>query len=306
MQGEPGGELTIAVIFPSQPAQVAPQNLPQATNSVRIRVLTLNPSDPPTLFWETVIARGTTDEPVEATKSDVPVGWYLVQAFGYASNDGTGQVIAEAETHAEVTAGQTTQVTLITQALIVRVEIQPSALELELQSAVTITASGYDADGNVILGASFDWDLSVADVVQLSDTGVLTALAVGQCTITATETGTGIAGTCAVNVFRRHTAYVLVVPDTYMLHPPTESTVQLAATAYDEDDEVIPYATVTWSSNAETVATVNNEGLVTAVATGSGIHRATITADAGEGIPGTADIAVVPVGGMDIIVRDAD
>lgn len=63
--------------------------------------------------------------------------------------------------------------------------------------------------------------------------------------------------------------------------------VQLTATALDKKNKVVPGVTFSWSSNAPAIATVNNSGLVTAVATGT----ATISAT-GNGKTGTASITV--------------
>lgn len=67
-----------------------------------------------------------------------------------------------------------------------------------------------------------------------------------------------------------------------------DSTVQLSATYDKAEGDADP--TLTWSSNAEGVATVASDGKVTAVAEGI----ATITVTAGEGITATCNITVAP------------
>ena len=66
------------------------------------------------------------------------------------------------------------------------------------------------------------------------------------------------------------------------------TTVQLSAEVRDQNDRVMAGATVTWTSSANSVATVDASGLVTGVAVGA----ATITASAGSG-QGTAEITVM-------------
>ncbi len=61
----------------------------------------------------------------------------------------------------------------------------------------------------------------------------------------------------------------------------------LAATVKDQNDKNISPASVTWSSSADSVATVNSSGVVTAVAVGS----ATVTAASGSAT-GTATVTV--------------
>jgi uncharacterized protein YjdB len=62
---------------------------------------------------------------------------------------------------------------------------------------------------------------------------------------------------------------------------------QLSATVYDEDGEVISDAEVTWISSEESVATVDEDGVVEAVGSGT----ATITAQSGD-ITASAEVTV--------------
>jgi hypothetical protein len=59
-------------------------------------------------------------------------GSYTVKALAYTSTDGTGQIIARAEATAKVLAGQTTVVTLVADALAVRVSVDPQQISLML------------------------------------------------------------------------------------------------------------------------------------------------------------------------------
>src|SRR5207253_4385123 len=67
-------------------------------------------------------------------------------------------------------------------------------------------------------------------------------------------------------------------------------TVQLTATPKDANGTPLSGRVVTWSSNNTAVATVDGNGLVTAIATGT----ATITATS-EGQSGTAFVTVSPI-----------
>ncbi len=83
-------------------------------------------------------------------------------------------------------------------------------------------------------------------------------------------------------------------PTTVTVSPATNeltalgTTVQLSAEVRDQNARVMAAATVTWTSSANSVATVDASGLVTAVGNGT----ATITASAGSG-QGTAEITVM-------------
>ena len=80
---------------------------------------------------------------------------------------------------------------------------------------------------------------------------------------------------------------VTVSPATYELTA-LGATVQLSAEVRDQNNRVMAGATVTWTSSANSVATVDAAGLVTAVGNGT----ATITASAGDA-RGTATVTVV-------------
>ncbi len=83
-------------------------------------------------------------------------------------------------------------------------------------------------------------------------------------------------------------------PTTVTVSPATNeltalgTTVQLSAEVRDQNARVMAAATVTWTSSANSVATVNASGLVRAAGNGT----ATITASAGSG-QGTAEITVM-------------
>lgn len=78
---------------------------------------------------------------------------------------------------------------------------------------------------------------------------------------------------------------VTVSPSSATIAP--DGTQPFTATAYDQNGNVMPDQTFTWTSSDEDVATVDSDGLASGVAGGS----ATITATC-ETVPGTADLTV--------------
>jgi hypothetical protein len=123
-------------------------------------------------------------------------------------------------------------------------------------------------------------------VASVDGSGLVTGVAEGTATITATSLGHS--GIAVVKVRRRPSAPVASVTVT----PATASvavgqTVQLAATPKDASGNALAGRVVTWASSAPAMATVNASGLVTGVAAGA----ATITATS-EGQSGTAPITV--------------
>ena len=162
-----------------------------------------------------------------------------------------------------------------------------NATLVSLGEIVQLTASARDASGNAISGKTFTWSPSDVSVATVDATGLVTAVANGAVTITATTDG--ISGSAAITVTQA-VASVAVTPNSATLVSLGE-TVQLTGSAQDASGNTISGKTFIWSSSGQSVATVSSSGLVTAVVTGS----ATITATT-EGIGGTATILVEQVG----------
>jgi uncharacterized protein YjdB len=122
------------------------------------------------------------------------------------------------------------------------------------------------------------WSSSDETVATVDEKGVVTAEAPGTATITASA-GEGINATCTVTVTTPVTGVTL---DQETLSLTTGSTGTLKATVKPEN---ATNQTVTWSSSDETVATVDEKGVVTAVSAGT----ATITATATNGTESKED-----------------
>jgi len=197
------GEISVTVVFPeqSQPAGPAPQEMPSATNSVRIQVVPSAGSLEPTMP-DLVITRDPDSPQVGGTVRGVPPGDYLVRALAYASFDGTGPVIAQAQAQTQVTAGTTSVVHLFTEALTVLVEVLPPVIVVGVQEQAPLTAICYDSDGNVVAG-DIEWRSDDPTVAAVSADGIVEGLAAGGfCLITATDLISGVQGNCEVTVVR--------------------------------------------------------------------------------------------------------
>ena len=283
------GSVRITVMFPSDTSELAPQRLPYATESVRV---TIGPSEAlvataqvPGWQEQVLLQKPPGGGQVSATTGSVPAGWVNVLAQAFANLQGTGDVIALAQTEVDVPAGGTATAYLVTEALTVVVELNVSTLDLELTQSGILIATAKDADGAVIIGADFVWDSNdqaVATVAALSPSATVTSVADGNCEVTATETITGKSAQCSVTVASRSVHTVeLIPPDCilYVFDGPTEQ--QLTATAYDDLGVFIPYVEFAWESDNPAVATVDSTGLVTA--TGQGLCQVTVTGSTAAG-----------------------
>ena len=169
-------------------------------------------------------------------------------------------------------------------AAVAAVAVDPAATSVAEVETVQLTATPQDSNGNPLTGREVTWASSDGAVATVSATGLVTGVAPGSATITATSEGQS--GTAAVTVTPPvPVATVDVTPSAAEVE--LGSTLQLVATPRDEAGNPLTGRDVTWASSDAAVATVSATGLVTPVATGT----ATITATS-EGQVGTASVTV--------------
>ena len=181
----------------------------------------------------------------------------------------------------------------VTAAPVASVTVTPPTASVVVGQTTTLTAQTLDAGGNPLTGRAITWTSSSAGVATVSPSGVVTGVAAGTATITATSEGKS--GTSTVTVTLPPVASVAVAPSTLPLQVGQTGT--LTVTTRDAANNVLTGRTVTWTSNNAGVATVAPNGTVTAVAPGS----ATITATS-EGKTGTAAVTVtaIPVASVSV------
>src|SRR5712692_1849598 len=154
-----------------------------------------------------------------------------------------------------------------------KVQVSPDTVTTMTGQTLQLTATVLDAAGNVLSGRGVIWTSQRSDVATVSTSGLLTGVALGRDTVTASLDG--VSGKAAVTVLTPTPAKVTVSPDSTGL--PSNGTLQLTAILEDGNGRTLSGAPVTWATRNPAVATVSRIGLVTAVAAG----RDTITASSG-------------------------
>ena len=163
------------------------------------------------------------------------------------------------------------------------VDVSPAADTLTaLGDTVRLAAMATDANNHPVADAEFAWSSADGSVVTVDGDGLVTAVGNGSADISATSDGTS--GSASLVVAQR-TARVEVSPAMADLAP--GDTVRLAATAADANGHAVAGAAFAWTSSDTTVASVDDLGLVEALADG----MATITAASG----GADDEAAITV-----------
>ena len=159
--------------------------------------------------------------------------------------------------------------------------------EAELMRGETLrlsaTVSPDDARNKTVKWTSDNDKIATVDA-----DGVVTAIAVGETTITATAAdGSGVSATCKVTVTPKLVTSIELSKENLTLEK--TFTAQLTATVLPEDADD---RSVTWSSGNNEVATVSQEGLVTAV--GVGTADITVKANDGSEMSAICKVTVTP------------
>ena len=249
----------------------------------------------------TVLVGGTqqlTATPLDANGNPLSgrtITW-TTSAPGVATVDANGLVSAVATGSATITAtseGKSgTAAITVSSTPVASVAVSPASATLIVGATQQLTATPLDANGNPLSGRTISWTTSALGVATVDANGLVTAVAPGSATITATSEGKS--GTSAITVNPVPVASVAVSPASATLI--VGATLQLTATPLDANGNPLSGRAVSWTTSAPGVATVDANGLVTAVATGS----ATITATS-EGKSGTSAITVqVPVASVSV------
>ena len=162
--------------------------------------------------------------------------------------------------------GQSALATItVTDREVASVQVTPVALSVRVNRTASLQARALDADGDPLSGRSIVWSSSNPGVATISAQGVISAVAPGAATITATSEGRS--GQAAVTVTPEPVASVVVAPERDTLAVNTELT--MTASVRDAAGAELSDRSVSWSVSDPNIATVTSTGIVTALAPGS-------------------------------------
>ena len=208
-----------------------------------------------------------------------------------ATVNGNGLATAVAAGTSTITAisgsisGSTTLT--VNSATLSSISVTPANPSIPAGTTKQFTASGTYFDGTTHdITTQVTWISSDTLVATVNSSGLATALATGSATISATQGS--ISGSTALTVTPAILSSISVTPANPSI--PAGKTQQFAALGTYSDGTSHDLTTqVTWSSSNTSLATVNGNGLATAVAAGSSI----ITAASGS-ISGSTTLTVTP------------
>jgi len=261
--GDVSATCEVSITVPVQSITLDKTSLELTGGATYTLTATVNPSD-------------ATDKTVTWSTSDAAV----------ATVDQNGKVSAINNGNATITASAGGM--QATCSVTVSVAVESIALDrntVTLEEGQTTTLIAMVSPSNAA-DKTVTWSSSNEAVATVDQSGKLTAVKEGSATITAKAGGKS--ATCAVTVAKSVVPVTSVTLDKSSVNLTKGQSVTLVATVLPAD---ATNKTVTWSSTDNTVASVNQNGQVTALKGGS----ATITAKAGE-MSATCQVSItVPV-----------
>ncbi len=299
----PGGDGAIRyhVLFATAPSGWVVQDyLSKIVSTVPVASVTVTPATAGLTVGQTVQLTATPKDANGNPLTGRVITWQSsdntiasVSSSGLVTGVGAGGPVTIAATSEGKSGTATVNVTV---APVASVTVSPSSANVAITGTVQLTATPKDANGNPLTGRAISWSSSDNTIATVNGSGLVTGVAAGTVTITATSEGKS--GTASITVAGAPVATVTVTPASASVQ--AGQTVQLTATLKDANGNILTGRVVTWSSNNPSVAGVNSSGLVTGNTAGS----ATITATS-EGKSGTSAITVTAVPVASVTVTPA-
>lgn len=188
-----------------------------------------------------------------------------VDGVGLITGTGVGAVTITAQT-----GGQSGSASVsVVLAPIATIQVTLASPSLQILQSTQATVVVLDANNKVLTGRSVTYASSNPLVAFVTQSGVVTGLFPGTATISVSASGIGgmVTGSATVTVSLVPVTSVIVTLGSSTLAP--GATTQANADPRDANGNSLSGRTVTWTTSAATVATVDTDGLVRAVAAGT-------------------------------------
>ncbi|GLX69295.1 DUF5057 domain-containing protein [Paenibacillus glycanilyticus] len=199
----------------------------------------------------------------------------LVTAVGA----GEARITVQAQDGSGVTG--TAVITVVKRTLVTSIDLTGTTMQVGSTYQLNPVVSPADATNK-----SVTWTSSKPNIATVNSTGLVTAVSVGETTITAqAQDGSGVQGTAVITVIRTIPVASIAITDTTLV----------VGSTYDLNPVISPSdatnKTTTLSSSNPNIANVNSSGIVTAVS--AGVAVITVQAQDGSNVKGTATITVI-------------
>lgn len=258
-------------------------------NNGSVSGVTVNPGSANVIVGDSVALAATVKGPDGQVIPGQHIFWNTENpSIATVSDNGVVTGVSQGQVKIAASAGGMSGISNITvlPAPVASVSVAPPLDTIVRPGTVQLTATMFDAQHNALSGRTVTWASNLPNVATVDTSGLVTGVAAGSATITATSEGQS--GTSTIVVIPPPVTSITVAPPLNTLI--IGDTVTLTAMAKDAAGATVPDAPLTWTSSNPSAATVSSTGLVTAVGGGT----ATITAKSGNA-SGTASVVVLPI-----------
>ena len=169
------------------------------------------------------------------------------------------------------------------------VTVAPSNLTLPVNGASAIVGTAFDCDGNSIRNKKISYSSSNTAVATVTAEGNVIAVGIGGATVSAVANGKS--ASVQVTVTPETAANVTVTPSTLTLR--RTNTRQLTAAARNNQNIVITGRTFRWGSSNSSIVSVDQNGMLTALTTGTVVISAEADQTTGSA---TVTVTEIPIG----------
>jgi uncharacterized protein YjdB len=166
------------------------------------------------------------------------------------------------------------------------ITISPTSGSVSVNGSQTFAATALDSNGQTVTGQTFTWASSNTAIATITSAGVATGVAAGSSQITASDAG--VTSTAATLTVSPAIASVTLSPLSATIK--VGQTQQFTASATDASGNTVTQAQFTWHNTFGGVASIDANGLATALAPGTVM----ITASASGMTSQIATLTVTP------------
>jgi hypothetical protein len=206
-----------------------------------------------------------------------------ISGSGLATTVGAGTTTITAQ----VGSVSDTAVLTVVAAHLISISVTPAPVSIAVGTDQQFSAVGSFDDGSTQLLTAVTWSSSSSSVATINSAGLATGVGPGTATITATSGS--VNGTAGLTVTAATVTFITITPANSNM--PVSTTKQFTATAsFSDGSSEDVTASVLWGSSTPAVASINNQGLVSSVASGS----TTISAVLGS-VTGSTNLTVTTV-----------
>jgi uncharacterized protein YjdB len=145
------------------------------------------------------------------------------------------------------------------------VNVTPTSSSVSVNGQQQFTANALDSNGTTVSGQTFTWTSSSPSVASISTAGIATGVAPGSTQVTALTAG--ITSTAVTLTVSPSIASVSISPMSATIK--VGQTQQFTASAVDANGNTVSQAAFSWHNSFGGVASIDGNGLATAIAPGT-------------------------------------